>query len=65
MAVFFGVISQSWVFGLVGFLWLCGMNWIIYLVRHSGLASEIAIDIDYMFLNKKEGTVDLEEEQPE
>ena len=35
MALFFGLISQSYWIGIIFFLWLFGMNWIITLIRQN------------------------------
>lgn len=35
MALFFGLFSQSYWFGVISFLWLFGMNWIITLIRQN------------------------------
>jgi hypothetical protein len=46
MAVAFGLLSHHWWLGIIAFLWLCGMNWIIYLIRNEALANELATGID-------------------
>ena len=35
MALFLGLMSQSYWFGIISFLWLFGMNWIITLIRQN------------------------------
>ena len=35
MGLFFGLISQSYWIGIIFFLWLFGMNWIITLIRQN------------------------------
>lgn len=46
-----GIFSQIWWVGLVAFAWLCGMNWVISILRHSGLLADIATDIDEVFFD--------------
>ena len=41
MALFFGLISQSYWIGIVFFLWLFGMNWIITLIRQNKFANKL------------------------
>jgi hypothetical protein len=54
MAVVAGVYIQRWWVGVIAFAWLCGINWIITLVRHGGLASEISACIDHAIFGKDE-----------
>ncbi|WP_158826730.1 hypothetical protein [Mucilaginibacter lacusdianchii] len=50
MAAFMGLIAQigngDWWIGIIMFLWLCGMNWIISIIRHEDVAARIAIGIN-------------------
>jgi hypothetical protein len=41
MALFFGLISQSYWIGIILFLWLFGMNWIITLIRQNQFANQL------------------------
>ena len=41
MALFFGLISQSYWIGIIFFLWLFGMNWIITLIRQNLFANKL------------------------
>jgi hypothetical protein len=43
MCVVMGIISQNWLFGLIGFFWLSGMGWLVNLAQHEDLAARIAI----------------------
>jgi hypothetical protein len=54
MAIFMGISSGLWYIGLGAFLWLGGMNWVISVVRHHALASEIACRIDDTICGKIE-----------
>lgn len=53
MGIAIGVFSQIWWIGLVAFLWLGGMNWLINAVRHGVLASEIADNVSDLFFEKE------------
>ena len=35
MILFIGAMSRSWLFLLIGFLWIFGVNWIINLIRQN------------------------------
>ncbi|MEZ2338532.1 hypothetical protein AB6735_22985 [Mucilaginibacter sp. RCC_168] len=54
MAVFMLVNSGPWWVGIVAFLWLCGVNWIINLIRHRTVATDIATGIDELIFGKTE-----------
>ncbi|NGX85401.1 hypothetical protein [Aequorivita sp. KMM 9714] len=41
MALFFGLISQSYWIGIIFFSWLFGMNWIITLIRQNQFANKL------------------------
>lgn len=41
MALFSGLISQTYWIGIVFFLWLFGMNWIIALIRQNQFANKL------------------------
>ncbi|WP_339662457.1 hypothetical protein [Croceibacter atlanticus] len=41
MALFFGLISQNYWIGIIFFLWLFGMNWIITLIRQNQFANKL------------------------
>ncbi|WP_214069924.1 hypothetical protein [Mucilaginibacter sp. dw_454] len=43
-----------WWIGLVAFLWLCGGNWIIYLIRHGLVVGNLTIQIDELICGKME-----------
>ena len=55
MALAMGIVSQKIWAGVGAFLWLCGMNWIIGVMRHRGLLDELAADIDSFINEKKAG----------
>lgn len=50
LSLVFGIFGQlidgSWWLGLIAYLWFCGVNWLINIVRHEGIVSNIAADID-------------------
>ncbi len=50
--LFFGVISQEVWTGITAFGWLGGMNWVIALVRHNSMLTEIVDEIDLQIGNK-------------
>ena len=54
MTVFMLVNSGPWWIGIVAFLWLCGVNWIINLIRHGTVATDIATGIDELICGKTE-----------
>ena len=41
--------SGDWWFGIIAFLWLGGINWIIAVTQHEAVAASIAIGIDDLF----------------
>lgn len=41
MSLFFGLISQSYWIGIIFFLWLFGMNWIITLIRQNSYMNKL------------------------
>ncbi|MHA4895764.1 hypothetical protein ACXZ1K_13505 [Pedobacter sp. PWIIR3] len=43
--------GPRWI-GIFAFLWLCGMNWIVNLVRHEAVATNIAYGIDELICGK-------------
>ena len=43
------VISQSYWFGLAGFAWLCGGNWVITFFQHKSMFREITAGINDSF----------------
>lgn len=56
MEVFMLVNGGPWWVGIAAFLWLCGANWILNLVRHGGVADDIAARIDRLICGKTEST---------
>ena len=46
MGVFALLNNGPWWVGIAAFLWLCGANWIINLIRHEVVAANIAVGID-------------------
>ncbi|WCT10445.1 hypothetical protein [Mucilaginibacter jinjuensis] len=54
MGIFSLVNDGPWWFGIAGFLWLCGANWIIILLTHGSLATDIATGIDELIYGKIE-----------
>jgi hypothetical protein len=46
MSVVAGFVVRIWWVSIFAFLWLCGMNWIINLIRHGDLISEIVIGVN-------------------
>ena len=51
MAIFFGIISQSYWIAIILFLWLFGMNWIIILIRQNQFTNKLK-----RMLNEKDTT---------
>ena len=51
MAIFFGIISQSYWIAIIFFLWLFGMNWIIILIRQNQFTNKLK-----RMLNEKDTT---------
>lgn len=49
MGVFALTTGGPWWIGLAAFSWLCGANWLTNIIRHGGVASEIAFGIDELF----------------
>lgn len=45
MAVSLGVVSQNWLFGVIMFCLLFGLNWIIALLRHRAMFDEIISEV--------------------
>ncbi|WP_139332223.1 hypothetical protein [Mucilaginibacter lappiensis] len=54
MGVFMLVNGGPWWVGIVAFLWLCGVNWIISSIRHGTVATDIATGIDELICGKTE-----------
>jgi hypothetical protein len=54
MGIVILVNQGPWWVGLLMFLWLCGGNWVINLLRHGGVATDIALGIDEMICGKVE-----------
>ena len=54
MGVFALVNGGPWWIGIMAFLWLCGANWIINLIRHGAVATDIATGIDELVCAKTE-----------
>jgi hypothetical protein len=54
MGVFSLVNGGPWWVGVAAFLWLCGANWIINLIRHGAIATEIALGIDELICSETE-----------
>jgi len=52
MGVFAFVNGGPWWAGMAAFLWLCGANWFINLVRHGLMATNIAEGIDRLIHGK-------------
>lgn len=52
MGVFALVSGGPWWVGIAAFLWLCGGNWIIILMRHQAVADEIAAGIEELISGK-------------
>jgi hypothetical protein len=53
MGIFVFVNGGPWWVGIVMFLWLCGANWIINLIRHENVATSIAAGIDELIYSKE------------
>ncbi len=58
MGVFSFTNGGPWWVGIVMFLWLCGANWVIILIRHGSVAANVAYEIDKLIC----GEPDLPEE---
>ncbi len=54
MGLFALVSGGPWWIGIAAFLWLCGANWIINLIRHGAVATDIAVGIDELICGKEE-----------
>lgn len=54
MGIYMGVAGGFWWVGIVFFLCLCGGNWIINLIRHGLVATNIAVGIDELICGKTE-----------
>jgi len=46
MSVIAGILTQILWIPIAAFLWLCGMNWIITLVRHKSMLDDLTSEID-------------------
>jgi hypothetical protein len=53
LAIAAGALSQTILVGVGVFSWLCGMNWVIALLRHRAMLDELAAEIDN-FIQQKE-----------
>ncbi|RCH56722.1 hypothetical protein DJ568_02385 [Mucilaginibacter hurinus] len=42
----FGIFTHRWWIGPVFFIWLCGANWVIAIIRHGFFTTELADDIN-------------------
>lgn len=56
IGVFMLVGGGPWWIGIIGFLWLCGANWIINLIRHGIVATNVAIGINELICGKEQHT---------
>jgi hypothetical protein len=54
MEVFVLSTGGPWWIGIAAFLWLCGANWILNLIRHGGVANDISTGIDELICGKTE-----------
>lgn len=54
MGVFSLVNAGPWWIGIAAFMWLCGTNWVIILIRHDSLAADIVMGIDELICGKTE-----------
>ncbi len=54
MSAFMATVSQQLWFGIICFLWLGGMNWLIAIIRHKMMLTEIAKEIDNL-IDKPKG----------
>lgn len=54
MGVFSLVTGGPWWAVIFAFLWLCGGNWVIIVIRHGGLAADITLGIDELICGKTE-----------
>jgi len=52
MGVFALISGGPWWVGIAAFLWLCGANWIINIIRHESVATNIAAGIDELICDK-------------
>jgi hypothetical protein len=52
MGIFFGLFSKLVWVGVASFLWLGGMNWLIGIMRHSGMFDEITSAINDFIAQK-------------
>jgi len=54
MGAFASTNGSPWWVGIAAFLWLCGVNWIIIVIRHGSLATDIAAGVDELIYGKTE-----------
>lgn len=54
MEVFALATGGPWWIGIAAFLWLCGANWVLSLIRHGGVANDISAGIDELIFGKTE-----------
>jgi len=54
MGAFALVNGGPWWIGIAAFLWLCGANWVINLIRHQSVVANIAAGIDELINGKTE-----------
>ncbi|MCO5946683.1 hypothetical protein [Mucilaginibacter flavidus] len=54
MGVFALANTGPWWVGIAAFLWFCGANWIINLIRHESVAATMAVEIDELICGKAE-----------
>ncbi|MEO6977748.1 MAG: hypothetical protein ABI113_05185 [Mucilaginibacter sp.] len=54
MGVFAWANNGPWWVGIAAFLWFCGANWIINLIRHESVATTMAVEIDELICGKTE-----------
>lgn len=51
ISVFMATISQQVFFGIICFLWIAGLNWLMAIIRHKIMLKEIAREIDKLVTN--------------
>jgi hypothetical protein len=54
MSIFMATVSQQFWVGIICFLWVGGMNWLIAIIRHKMMLNKITKEIDNLISDLKE-----------
>lgn len=63
MALFMGLFAEKWWIAVIMFSWLCGMNWIISIIRHENFLLDIKIGINKLVFPNEKIQEDEEEKE--